>query len=221
MRDRLPRSARRCGGHRPGVLQDLYAAFTTTLRTRGEEELAGPSRAEAWTVRELLLHQLLDARRALVALASPAGPDDGPPDVDAATYWRAFRPDNGDGGEAHARFVVRAAAAYDGTAGLLAEWDETSGAAARAAAAADPDALVTTQGHVLAVRDLVSTLVVEGTVHLLDAWGEPPAAALDHTLAVLERIHGGPLPPAAGPVEQVLQATGRAPSDHAAYPLLG
>ncbi|GGO78960.1 maleylpyruvate isomerase N-terminal domain-containing protein [Nocardioides deserti] len=200
------------------MLEEVYAAFTARLRTRSEEELARPSRAEAWTVRELLLHQLSDARRALVALATPA---EGPADVDAVTYWRAFRPDVGDGGAAHARLVVRVAAAYDGTAGLLAEWDETSGAAARAAAAADPDALVATQGHVLTVRDLVSTLVVEATVHLLDAWAEPPSAALDHTLQVLERIHGGPLAPAPSPAEQVLQATGRAPSDHAAYPLLG
>ncbi|MDN4174576.1 maleylpyruvate isomerase N-terminal domain-containing protein [Nocardioides sp. SOB77] len=200
------------------MLDQVYAAITDTLRVRSEEDLAQPSRAEAWTVRELLLHQLLDARRALVALATPAA---GPADVDAATYWRGFRPDEGDGGAAHARFVVRAAAAYDGSAGLLAEWAETAGAAARAAAAADPDALVSTQGHVLSARDLVSTLVVEATVHLLDLWGEPPAEAVEHTTAVLERIHGGPLPPAASPVEVVLQATGRAPSDHPTYPLLG
>lgn len=203
------------------VLAEVYAAFTAALGERSEDELARPSRAEAWTVRELLVHQLGDARRALVALATPA---EGPADVDAASYWRAFQPGSGDGGAAEAQWVVRSAAAYAGSAGLIAEWRDTSEAAARAAAAAmaaDPQAVVATQGHALAVVDLVSTLVVEATVHLLDAWTDPPAAALAHTIGVLERLHGGPLPPAASPAEQVLQATGRAPSGHAAYPLLG
>jgi hypothetical protein len=104
----------------------------------------------------------------------------------------------------------------------------------RAVAAADPGALVETQGHVLTVADLASTLVVEATVHLLDAHGEPPAAAVAHTLEVLTGLNGGPLPepaavradgaPADGlasDVEVVLQATGRLPSRHPAYPLLG
>jgi hypothetical protein len=74
---------------------------------------------------------------------------------------------------------------------------------------------VRTQGHVLAVPELVSTLVVEATVHLLDLTVDLPAAegpseaALAETRRVLEGLHGGPLEGA--DLEVVLRGTGRAP----------
>ena len=52
-----------------------------------------------------------------------------------------------------------------------------------------------TRGHVLTVPDFVSTLLVEATIHLLDAGGTPPAAAVAHTRRVLEELTGAPLPP--------------------------
>lgn len=176
------------------LLGEVYDAFTAHVR--GLPDLEGPTRAEAWNVRQLLFHQLLDAQRALVTFATPA---DGEPDVDAVDYWRPFLPgaNDGDGPAAHARFVVRAADAYDGPRGLLDQWTATSRAAAYAARIADPSGRVATQGHVLTVPDFVSTLVVEATIHLLDAHGEPPAGAVEHTRGVLESLYGEPLP--AGP----------------------
>ena len=99
------------------LLRRTYAATTEAVQQLDAEGFAQPTRAAAWDVRALLLHQLLDAQRALVALASPAGPAE--PDVDAVTYWHAWHPDQGDGGAAHAAYVVRAAAAYDGHDGLV------------------------------------------------------------------------------------------------------
>jgi hypothetical protein len=217
------------------MLEDVYATVGRHAAALGDDGLGRPSRAEGWSVKALLFHQLLDAQRALVALATPA---EGPADVDAVSYWRPFRPGADDRTDAAARrhgvFVARVAGAYDGSRGLLAQWDHTSSAVVRAVAAADPGALVETQGHVLTVADLASTLVVEATVHLLDAHGEPPAAAVAHTLEVLAELHGGPLPQPAAvradgaaahglapEVEALLQATGRLPSRHPAYPLLG
>jgi hypothetical protein len=171
-------------------------------------------------VRELLFHQLLDAQRALVAFSTPASATS-TADVDEASYWRPFRPSEGDGGAAHAQFVIRAAAAYDEAADLVSQWSATSAAAARAASAAPRDGLVRTQGHVIAVPDFVSTLLVEATVHLLDAWGSPPPAALAHTRRVLELIKGSRLSGGADHAEAILQATGRLPSDDPSYPLLG
>jgi hypothetical protein len=201
-----------------GLLGEVYDAFTALVSEASHDELERPARTAAWSVRQLLFHQLLDAQRALVALASPTGAE---PDVDEATYWRPFRPSEGDGGAAHARFVVRAADAYESPRGLVEHWASTSAAAARAAAAAPSDGRVETQGHVIAVPDLVSTLVVEATVHLLDAWGDPPAGALTHTRRVLELIDGGPLSGGADDIKAILLATGRLPSDHPSYPLLG
>jgi hypothetical protein len=77
---------------------------------------------------------------------------------------------------------------------------------------------VGTQGHVLGVPDFVSTLVVESTVHHLDLVVELPAGApgaapdpeaLALTRAVLEGIHGAPLPAAWDDVTSVLKGTGR------------
>src|SRR3954464_7726527 len=90
-----------------------YAAVTRIVEALEGADFERPTGADAWNVRELLFHQLLDAQRALIAFASPS---DAPPDVDAVTYWQDFRPDLGDGGAAHAVFVTKAAAAYDGPA---------------------------------------------------------------------------------------------------------
>jgi hypothetical protein len=206
------------------LLGEVYGGLTSLVTDLDDEGLSRPSRAAEWSIKELLFHQMLDAQRALITFATPAGPGE-QPDVDEATYWRGYRPSPEDTWSVrHARYVVRSVAAYDDLRSLVAQWTATSRAAARAADAAesaDPGALVSTQGHVLTVADFVSTLLVEATVHLLDAWGDPPPEALTQTIRVLERIHGGPLPSAATDADTVLEATGRVPSSHPAYPLLG
>lgn len=196
------------------LLTSVYSAWTGHVAGATAEDLARPTRADAWTLKELLLHQLLDARRALVTLNSPA---DRAPDVDEVTYWHDFAPGSGDDGGEHARFVVASAAAYSPEA-LVAEWRETSAAAAHAVQLAGDD-VVATQGHAISVADLTSTLVLEATVHLLDAHGTPPPDAVAHAERVLAGLRGRPLDGSG--VDEVLRATGRAPSDAPDYPLLG
>jgi uncharacterized protein (TIGR03083 family) len=206
------------------LLEELWGRMTAAVTALDEAAYDVPTRAAGWCVRDLLFHQLLDAQRALVALASPT---DAAADVDAVSYWAPFHPAAGDGGRAHAAFVRAAAAAYRTGAGLAGQWRETSQAAVRAARAADPRSRVRTQGHVLTVADLVSTLVVEATVHLLDLTvglpdpPAPPPAALRHTRGVLEASYGGPLPAAWDDTEAVLRGTGRLPADDPRLPLLG
>lgn len=52
--------------------------------------------------------------------------------------------------------------------GLTATYAETAGAVLTLSARASAGDLVATQGHVLSVEDLVTTLVVEATIHHLD-----------------------------------------------------
>lgn len=204
------------------LLGEVYDTVTATVSPLSETDFGRPTRAVAWTVRELLYHQLLDAQRALIALASPTS---AAADVDEVTYWRPWRPSEGDGGAAHAAFVVRAAAAFEDPTGIVDWWRTTSRAVVRAASAPPPEQRVETQGHVITVADLASTLVVEATVHLLDLTlevpGGPPVGALAHTRRVLEGIYGGPLPEGPDHASAILRATGRLPSDEPAYPLLG
>jgi hypothetical protein len=196
----------------PGLLAELYAAEVRAMSDRPEADFDRSTRT-AWTVRELLFHQLLDAQRTLVALASPAGRDQ-EPDVDAVTYWAPFKPD-AEWNDSHAQFVRAAASAYPSGAVLLDHFVTTTEASARAVAAPDQASRVRTQGHVITVADLASTLVVEATTHLLDLTVDlagapsPPSAALAEARRVLEALHGRPLPAAWDDTEAVLKGTGR------------
>jgi len=195
------------------LLHDVNWTIELTLRQESErlggDALRLPTLTSEWNAGELVFHLLLDAQRALIALAMTT---DDPATVDECTYWAPHRPDAGDGGAAHAQFVQRAAAAYDEHGGLTALWRLTTHAAVRALRAGERN--VTTQGEVLTPADFASTLLVEATVHLLDLQaGRPgpavPPAALAWTRRVLEGIEGGPLPPEWDDTDAVLRGTGR------------
>ena len=219
------------------LLDEVNRTISLTLRAENERLRAAalelPTLAAGWTARDLVFHLLLDAQRALIALAMTT---DDPATVDECTYWRPHRPDVGDGGAAHARFVRASAAAYDENGGLTALWRLTTHAAVNALRRAEQrtDRRVTTQGEVLEPAEFGSTLLVEATVHLLDLQAgrpgpEVPVAALTWTRRVREGIHGGPLPARWDDVEAVLKGTGRialTPADRAELgedwrPLLG
>lgn len=158
------------------VLAQAYDGITAVVTGCAEADLHRPTRCRGWLVADLLFHLLLDAQRALVALASPAG---GPPDVDDISYWRAFPPGGNDEASLrHAQWVRRSAAAFERPSGVVRLWCDTAPAAARAAAAADPDGYVTTQGHVLRVPDFLATLTTEAVIHHLDLVVDLPDAPL-------------------------------------------
>ena len=166
------------------ALAQAYDGITAVVTALDDADLQRPTRCRGWLVADLLFHVLCDAQRALVALASPV---DGPADVDDVSYWRAFSP-GAEGSAGHAWWARRSAAAFDRPSGVVRIWSDTAPAAARAAAAADPDGFVTTQGHVLRVPDLLATLSTEAVIHHLDLVVElpdaPPPAALPTRVAV-------------------------------------
>ena len=127
-------------------------------------DLLAFSRCHGWVVADVLFHLLCDAQRALVALASPAP---GPPDRDFVSYWTGFATAADDPAPGAWRVRRSAAAFLDGT-GVVTLWQETASAAVRAAGSAIPDGYITTQGHVLAVPDFLTTLVTEAVIHHLD-----------------------------------------------------
>jgi uncharacterized protein (TIGR03083 family) len=211
---------------RAAVLDTLDAAYrklTAVAGGLGEADLMRPSRCAGWAVADVLYHQLLDARRALRAFASPS---DAPADRDDVSYWTGYAPGGDQAGAgggpayaeesaAHARYVRIAAAAYP--PGMLAwEWSETAAAACRAGRACGHPA-VTTQGHVLTVTDFAATLAVEAAVHYLDLTvalpgvPAPDPAALALVRRVLDGLLGAPLPAAWDDVTAALKGTGREP----------
>jgi hypothetical protein len=158
---------------------------------------------------------MLDAQRALMALAAP-GPE--PADTDAVSYWRAYtaEPDADEELESEtARFATDSAAAYGRPAGLVRHWTHLSAAAVSAAARSDPELTVATQGLRLSTDDFLRTLVVEATLHHLDlvrylaGVPSPPAANLALTRATIEGLLEVPIPPDWDDRSTALWLTGR------------
>lgn len=192
------------------ALADAYAGFTRLVTALTEEDLGRPTHCTAWTVAELTYHLLLDAQRALVALATP---DPGPATRDFVSYWHAY--DNSDPALAAraAAFVRTSAGAHGSPLVIVERWAETANAAVHAARQAS--GLVTTQGVVLPVADFLDTLTTEAVVHHLDATADLPAApapAPRALMAVFHTLHGlagADLPASWSGSEAVLKATGR------------
>lgn len=194
------------------LLDDAYRALADVVRALDDDASWTPTGCTGWAARDLVFHCLADAQRALVALHTPS---DREPDLDAVGYWAAWTP--GGTGAANGRRWARVSAS------MFAEWSqlrelhlETAAAVRRAAAAAEPSLVVSTQGHALRVDDLLSTLAVEATVHHLDlvaqlpAAGRPTASGLREVRRVLDGLLGRPEPVGWDDVRYALVATGRA-----------
>ncbi|GAB3588956.1 maleylpyruvate isomerase N-terminal domain-containing protein [Angustibacter peucedani] len=213
------------------LLAQGYEALAELVRGLDDDASWAATGCTGWSARDLVLHCLGDAQRALVALHTPA---DGPADLDAVSYWRESPAAGVDGRTA-------AQAAADGrrwtrvAATMFRDWSplqalhlETAAAVVRAAAEVEPDALLATQGHVLRADDLLSTLVVEVTLHHLDLLVGQPAgtpgpssSGLREVRRVLDGLAGAPAGDAWTDERWALVATGRAEPTDAERAALG
>lgn len=208
------------GQHRNALEHALAAAygnFSTVADGLTDADAMLPSRCAGWAVIDVLYHQLMDARSALCAFATPS---QRPADVDYVSYWLPWSPASGQpaalGGEGaarHARHVRIAASAYS-PAHLAFEWRDTSESAIRAARACTHAALEV-HGHSLPTADYIATLVVEAAIHYLDLTlrlADAPAsdpASLALVRQVLEALAGTLLPAEWNDATCALKATGR------------
>jgi hypothetical protein len=187
-----------------------YDDLSSVLSSLDEEEGWQPTGCAGWTPVDLGFHLLGDARRALVALATPAA---APTDTDAVGYWTAWRPPApGDDEELWSTRI--AASTQGGLAGIAARYAETAAAVGVAAGRVGAGDRVRTQGRVLTVADLLSTLVVEAAVHHLDLVAHldrpvPGDKPLAEVRRVLEGLAGGPLPDRWDDATAARRGTGR------------
>ena len=224
-----------CGRPVLAALTRAYEDLTAAAAALDGTSCWAPTGCLGWSARDLLHHLLGDAQRALVALAAPLPPGAGAPDRDAVTYWRDA-PSGRDDPDQRGLRAERVLAATWGLESLVSTAAGTWAAVLALADRTDPDALVATQGHVLRVEDLLSTLAVEAAVHHLDLVvgldrGGPGAEPLAEARRVLEGLLGRPAPAGLDDRAWVAVATGRlAPSpeqtrslgeDAARLPLLG
>lgn len=146
-----------------GALAASYGPLVDVVTSLGEEDAWTATGCTGWAVRDLVFHLHADAVRALVAIHSPAP---GPADCDRVRYWADWGSDAG--ADEQVRRWTRLEAGLFTWPDLRDRYRDAASAAARAIDAADPEAVVSTQGHALRVADLTSTLVVEATLHHLD-----------------------------------------------------
>ncbi len=207
------------------TLGRAYGRVTEVVQGLSDADFARPTRCPGMAVGPLLVHLLYDAERALAAFATPSVEE---PDRDFVSYWKDFPP----GADGETSFVQVVASAYERPpVGLVGHWRELSEAAVRAAAfgLADKGKRVATQGHVLAAKDFVATLILEATVHHLDLIVELPDApepdpeALQVTARTLDGLFGPEAWDVIGwdTTTYVLKATGRVPLDAADREMLG
>ena len=204
------------------LLTATYRSLSEQVTGLRPEEAWQPTGCAGWAVLDLGLHLVDDARRGLVALATPA---DGPATSDAVAYWRAWQPTAAQDEDVAWRTRVRASVA-GGLAELSAVYAELVAAVTVLAERIAPDDLVGTQGHVLRADDLLSTLAVEAAVHHLDLVAHldrpgPAPEALAEVRRVLEGLLGGPLPAGWDDATAARRGTGRAPLDDADRTALG
>ncbi len=192
------------------LLRTAYGDLSGVLSSLAVEEGWQPTGCAGWTPVDLGFHLLSDARRALVALNTPAS---GPADTTAVDYWTAWRPPApGDDEELWSTRI--AASVHGGLVGIARRYAETSAAVLVAARRVRDDDLVLTQDKVLTVADLLSTLTVEAAVHHLDLVAYldrpgPAAGPLAEVRRVLEGLLRRPLPADWNDVTAARRGTGR------------
>ena len=194
------------------LLRTAYGDLAAVLTDLSAAEGWQPTGCAGWTPVDLGFHLLSDARRALVALATPA---EGPVDTTAVDYWKAWRPP-GPGDEDELWSTRVAASVQGGFRAIQRRYAEVSAAVVVAAGRVGPTDLVRTQDAVISVADLLSTLVVEAAVHHLDLVLHlqrpgPAAAPLGEVRRVLKGLYGGPLPAAWDDATAARRGTGREP----------
>ena len=204
------------------LLRRAYGDLSALLLDLDVEEAGQPTGCAGWAVLDLAQHLVFDARRGLVATATPA---DGPVDSGAVQYWRDWSQSGAQADDDLWRTRVSASVA-GGIAALAAAYAQTSAAALVSAARLLPADLVRTQGRVLARDELLSTLVVESAVHHLDLVRSlerpgPGAGPLAEVRRVLTGVLGSDLPVDLDDATAARRGTGREPLTVADRAVLG
>jgi hypothetical protein len=169
------------------ILGAAYGALLPHVSDLDEAAAWEPTRCTGWVARDLVSHLLSDARRGLVALHTPSA---APADVDAVTYWHAWQPEP-PGDDIGRRSTRVEASLWTSARPIGTCFAETARALLVAAGERDGTERVATQGHVLTVADLCSTLAVEATVHHMDLrLGAPSREGLSETRRVLDGLLG-------------------------------
>lgn len=184
--------------------------FVQAVDAFDEHALLGASRCHGWTRLDVVVHVLEGWQEMLGGFVSPV---DGPPTVDAASYWPAFAQEAGGDDPVPALMAQRRRTAAYGRPALAVDRLRDVAAALLRGVDALAEGHHLWQGHVFTAGDFLAIWAVEHVVHQLDLLSDVPVPpdALALTRATVEALAGSPLPSAWTDEVAALAGTGRVP----------
>ena len=153
--------------------------FVAAVDDLDEWSLLGSSRCHGWTRLDVVVHVVAGWQEMLGGFVSPV---DGPPTVDAASYWPAFEEQEADEPLDALLAQRRRTTAYARPDSARAQMHDVADAVLRGAASC-ADRPLLWQGHVFTAGDFLAIWAVEDAIHQLDLLGARPVPSSALSLA--------------------------------------
>ena len=170
---------------------DSVRGFVAAVDDLDEWSLLGTSRCHGWTRLDVVVHVIAGWQDMLGGFVSPV---DGPPTVDAASYWPAY--DEEEAGDPLLDLLAqrRRTAAFARPDSARGQLRDVADAVLRGAASC-AEGHYLWQGHVFTAGDFLTIWAVEDVIHQLDLLGARPVppSALDLARATVAELDGAAL----------------------------
>jgi hypothetical protein len=174
------------------AFSESVTSFVRAVDAFSEWDLLDVSRCHGWTRLDVVVHVVAGWEEMLGGFVSPV---DGPPTVDAATYWPAFDEEYG-GGDPLVPLLAqrRRTAAYARPDTAREQMHDVAAALLRGTAAC-AEGHYLWQGHVFTAGDFLAIWAVEDAIHQLDLRSDEPVppGALELARATVAELGGGSL----------------------------
>ena len=171
---------------------DSVTAFVRAVDAFDEWDLLGASRCHGWTRLDVAVHVTAGWQEMLGGFVSPV---EGPPTVDAASYWPAFDEEYADPDPVVPLMAQRRrSATYLRPDFARRQLRDVAGAVLRGAASCS-EGHFSWQGHVFTAGDFLAIWAVEDVIHQVDLLGEEPVpeSALALARATVAELGGSSL----------------------------
>ena len=171
---------------------DSVRGFVDGAEAFGEWDLMGASRCHGWTRLDVVTHVVAGWQEMLHGFVSPV---DGPPTVDAASYWPSFDEEYADPDPIVPLMAQRRrSATFLRPESARQQMRDVAEAVLRGAASC-AEGHHLWQGHVFTAGDFLAIWAVEDAIHQLDLLGDVPVppTALDLARATVTELDGASL----------------------------
>ncbi|GAB6985516.1 maleylpyruvate isomerase N-terminal domain-containing protein [Nocardioides pyridinolyticus] len=171
---------------------ESVTAFVCAADGFSEWDLLGASRCHGWTRLDVVAHVVAGWQEMLGGFVSPV---DGPPTVDAASYWRAFEDEHADTDPVVPLMAQRRRSAAFVRPDSARQQLRDVADAVRRGGAGCAEGHYAWQGHVFTAGDFLAIWAVEDVLHQLDLLADAPVppSALGLARATVTELDGASL----------------------------